>query len=303
MSDRIATLPTFTTATREEIAAAAFLSSYRGETRKLYTADLRIYFQWCRDVGIAPLEAERPHLEFFARHLEDDRGNMPASVSRRLHTLRSFYRIAVADGYMAKDPTAMLRMPKVIHDETRTLGLDRVQLGTLIQTARRASPDQETLVTLMGLLGLRVSEACNVRIEDFQDVERGHRVLRVWGKGNKPATMPLPIPVLRTMEKATGDRTSGYLIRRANGEKQDRGGAYHWIKQLARKAGLPAAVHPHTLRHAAITAALDAGVPLRDAQVFARHSDPRITTRYDRTRLNLDRHAAYIVAGFIAGAA
>jgi hypothetical protein len=46
----------------------------------------------------------------------------------------------------------------------------------------------------------------------------------------------------------------------------------------------------------------DAGVPLRDVQIAARHSDPRTTTRYDRARHNLDRHASYIVTAFIAGA-
>lgn len=58
----------------------------------------------------------------------------------------------------------------------------------------------------------------------------------------------------------------------------------------------------HTLRHAFITAALDAGVPLRDVQEAASHADPR-TTRYDRARASLDRHATYIVATYIAGAA
>jgi hypothetical protein len=47
----------------------------------------------------------------------------------------------------------------------------------------------------------------------------------------------------------------------------------------------------------------DAGVPLRDVQIAARHADPRTTTRYDRARNNLDRHASYIVAAFIAGGA
>lgn len=141
----------------------------------------------------------------------------------------------------------MLKMPRVIFDETRALGLDRVQLGALIQTARVMSPDKDALVTLMGLLALRVSEACNVRIEDFQDVERGHRVLRLIGKGGKPATIPLPVPVIRTMVKCADDRESGFLIRRADGTQQDRMGAYRWIKAIAKRAGLPDAVHPHTL--------------------------------------------------------
>ena len=46
----------------------------------------------------------------------------------------------------------------------------------------------------------------------------------------------------------------------------------------------------------------DAGVPLRDVQIAARHADPRTTTRYDRARNNLDRHASYIVTAFGAGA-
>jgi integrase len=61
-------------------------------------------------------------------------------------------------------------------------------------------------------------------------------------------------------------------------------------------------VGPHTLRHAFITAARDAGVPLRDVQEAASHADPRTTMRYDRPRVSLDRHATYIVATFLAGA-
>ncbi len=56
------------------------------------------------------------------------------------------------------------------------------------------------------------------------------------------------------------------------------------------------------LRRAA-TAALDAGVPLRDVQEAASHADPRTTMRYDRARASLDRHATYIVAAYLAGAA
>lgn len=61
--------------------------------------------------------------------------------------------------------------------------------------------------------------------------------------------------------------------------------------------------HDPGVRHAFITAALDAGVPLRDVQEAASHADPRTTIRYDRARGSLDRHATYIVAAYIAGAA
>jgi site-specific recombinase XerD len=71
------------------------------------------------------------------------------------------------------------------------------------------------------------------------------------------------------------------------------------VQRIARAAGIPRHISPHSLRHAAITNALDAGVPLRDVQLAARHADPRTTTNYDHRRQNFDRHAAYAVVAFV----
>jgi Phage integrase family/Phage integrase, N-terminal SAM-like domain len=86
-------------------------------------------------------------------------------------------------------------------------------------------------------------------------------------------------------------------------EEELRHGAARIVRRVTRRAGISKQVSPHTLRHAFITAALDAGVPLRDVQEAASHADPRTTMRYDRARTSLDRHATYIVATYIAGAA
>ena len=74
-------------------------------------------------------------------------------------------------------------------------------------------------------------------------------------------------------------------------------------RPVTRRAGIAKDVSPHTLRHGFITAALDAGVPLGDVKNAASHADPRTTMRYDRARTSLDRHATYIVATYLAGAA
>jgi integrase/recombinase XerD len=73
-----------------------------------------------------------------------------------------------------------------------------------------------------------------------------------------------------------------------------------WVRSIGKRAGL-GQVHPHMLRAAFIMAALEAGVPLRDVQIAARHADPRTTTVYDRRRQNFDRHAAYVVVAFVTG--
>jgi integrase/recombinase XerD len=105
------------------------------------------------------------------------------------------------------------------------------------------------------------------------------------------------------VDLAIAERTGGPVFLAADGRRLDRHGAGRIVRKVARRAGIAKAVTPHTLRHAFITAALDAGVPLRDVQEAASHADPRTTMRYDRARGSLDRHTTYIVAAYIAGAA
>lgn len=179
-----------------------------------------------------------------------------------------------------------------------------MELSALLQVARRhPDPARWALVTLLGLLGLRVSEACAVQCDDYGDTVQGHTVIRLVGKGSKPATMPLPTAVQRALDAARGDRTTGPLLRRADGQQLDRRTADRWVKSLARQAGISKRISPHSLRHSMVTNALDAGVPLRDVQIAARHADPRTTARYDRNRHNMDRHAVHVLTAYVAGAA
>ena len=61
--------------------------------------------------------------------------------------------------------------------------------------------------------------------------------------------------------------------------------------------------NPFSMVGKPLPTSLDAGVPRRDVQEAASHADPRTTLRYDRARGSLDRHATYIVAAYVAGAA
>ena len=108
----------------------------------------------------------------------------------------------------------------------------------------------------------------------------------------------------RTVYLTVGDRTAGPIFLMAGTQvRMNRHAATRVVRRCAHRAGIDKKISPHSLRHAFITAALDAGVPLRDVQEAASHADPRTTMRYDRARRSLDRHATYIVATFVAGAA
>ena len=69
---------------------------------------------------------------------------------------------------------------------------------------------------LLGLNGLRVSEACGTNIEDL-GFERGQRTLHIIGKGNQPATVPLVPRTARTLDLAIEERTVGPILRRSDG--------------------------------------------------------------------------------------
>jgi site-specific recombinase XerD len=244
---------------------------------------------------------QRAHVELYIRRL-GDRGMMNSTVATMMHGVRGFFRFAHIDGLIQADPAVYARLPKVHRHESRTQGLDRLELIRFLQVAQTITVHHGALAYLLGINALRASEAAAVRIEDYADTLRGHRVLHLVGTGNKPATMPITVPVLRVLEACRGQRTTGPLVLRpVSGKPLDRRDVYRMVGRIAKAAGIPRHISPHSLRHAAITNALDAGVPLRDAQILARHADPRTTEHYDRARGNLDRHGVHFLTAYVAG--
>lgn len=243
-----------------QLAAAAFLARYNGRTLESYRTDLRQYFQWASDVGLRPLDATRAHIELYRAHMEQS-GLAPSTVDRRLSTVCGYYRFAHIDGRIISNPAQYVRRPRV-HPSTQR-GMDRGELASFLYAAERTSPTHAALAVLLGLTGV-----------------------------------PLVPRSARTIDLAIGERNIGPILIRHDGRRLDSRTAYRWVRSVGKQAGQDH-VHPHMLRAGFIMAALDAGVPLRDVQVAARHADPRTTTVYDRRRQNYDRHAAYAVVAFV----
>jgi integrase/recombinase XerD len=284
-----------------QLAAVSYLARYAGRTHVLYEFQLREWFTWCDFNGLDPLVVQRAHIQLYIRQL-GERGLMDSSVVTSMHAVRGFFRFAHIDGQIASDPAVYARLPRIHRDESRTQGLDRLELIRFLQVAQTITVHHGALAFLLGINALRASEAASVRIEDYADTLRGYRVLHVVGKGNKPATMPLTVPVLRVLEACRGQRVDGPLVLRPHsGQPINRRDAYRMVARIAKAAGIPRHISPHSLRHAAITNALEAGVPLRDAQILARHADPRTTEHYDRARGNLDRHGVHFLTAYVAG--
>jgi integrase/recombinase XerD len=232
--------------------------------------------------------------------MQEVRRFKPSTVSRRMAVVAGFYRTCVIDAVLEHSPADYVRRPPV-PAESPTLGLSHLQFEALLTAARDSTNVFDfALVAMLGLLGLRIFEACGTDISDIGE-EHGHRVLRVLGKGTKLVLVPLPPAVGRALDRAVDSRVVGAVLLNRRGVRMDRHCATRRLRALATVSvvRLPR-MHPHMLRHTYVTTMLDAGVDLRDVQIAARHADPRTTMRYDQARTNLDRHPNYILAAYMA---
>ncbi len=280
-----------------------YLRPYRDGTLTVYNFYLDRYFAWCDDRGLESLHASRPDIERYIEHLLVDRNMSGASVCTALTSVRGFYRFAHQECAIERDPAQYARRPRITTMPKDTTGLDRTQMQALLLAGQTSGGRYYAAAFLLCCMALRASEACSIQIENFQRSSRGHRVLEFHGKAGVPARMPIPVPVLRALDAAAGDRTTGTLLLRQDGGPLSRQGLGTIVNTLGRRAGIKEfVVRPHLLRHSCITNALESGASIRKVQDLARHAEPRTTMRYDRNRTNLDDHAVHSLVAFIAPA-
>lgn len=282
-----------------ELAVAGYLARYTGSTFKDYRYDLSIYLDWCARNGLPPLQAKRPHLELYLRWLEQT-GWAEATRARRYGTVAGFYKYAAMDEIIDKDPTLAVTRPRVDWQRQRRTVLNDVQYAALLDQARRTSPTAHALVALLGLRGLRIAEATSLNIEEM-GVRSGYDTVRFIGKGGKYAELSLPVPVMRAVRDCIGQRTDGPILTTRTGNRMDRSGARRLLIRLAKAAGIPSEISPHSLRRTFATSAFRQGIPAREIQQAMRHSNLNTTIRYDVRGDNPDRDAAHRLAGHLAG--
>lgn len=277
----------------------AWLAGYRGNTREAYGRDLRDFAMWCEAAALQLLAVTRAHAELYARDLQEGRGLAAGTVARRLAALASFYGWLLDEEIIAKTPMARVRRPRVSR-ESATMAPDRDELARLLTVAKASSDRDHALVCLLALNGLRISEAVGIDVDDLSS-DRGHRVVRIMGKGNKEAIVPLAPRTAAAVDSLVELRSESIepLFIGARGRRMSRHAAHAMVKRLAARAGIQKRLSPHSLRHAHVQLALEAGVPIREVQLSVRHASIATTQRYMDRMLALDRHATYRLASFM----
>lgn len=283
------------------LAAVGFLAGFdNANTRDAYRLDLKIWFDWCIEHRLNPLEAKRMHIQAYVVHLAEQRRNGPATINRRIGTITGYYETCELDDYIERSPAHRIKLPRIVDDPTTKTWLNRFELGSLMRVARASTSTDWALISILGTLGLRVSAACGIRVEDFSTTNDGYRVLRTVGKGKKASIKVVPIPVGQAVDAAIDGRTSGWLLVRRNGSQMTRRSADRVVQRLGKQAGIHKRLSPHVLRRSFATLALQAGVDLRVVQDGMDHSSARSTATYDALGVPLHGQAANVMAAMLA---
>ena len=227
------------------------------------------------------------------------------TVAQRLAAIRSFHRWATREELAPGDPWGAIasprlprRLPRVLEVEHVERLLDVIDADLVAGTSGRTGTDlpgalaqrDRALIETAYAAGLRISELAAAEV-DAVDRRRGE--IRVMGKGRKERIGLLGAPAREAIEVYLADGRPA-LARRATGDAaptdalflNHRGaplgvrGLRYRLDRLYRRAGLPAGVSPHTLRHSFATHLLDGGADLRVVQELLGHENLATTQIY-----------------------
>ena len=268
-------------------------------TRRAYGVDLGAFAEWAEAQGKGPGDLRYRDVRRFAAGLSSA-GAAPATVSRKLASIRGLYGFLVRTERVGQNPAELVSspkraetLPKVLSVEQMRELLERIPAHTPLELRDRA------MLELAYSCGLRCEEIVNLDADspDFEGQQ-----LRVMGKGSKERVLPFGDPARKALERylqrgrhalATDPRQQALFLSKS-GRRLSNSDVTRRLGLWAREAAMAAGVSPHALRHSFATHLLEGGADLRTIQELLGHasiSTTQVYTRVDAARLR-DTYAA-----------
>lgn len=298
---------------REERAGYLdYLTLNRGEalhTARAYAFDLADYISWSQESRVDPLHADRKDLRRYLAQLSSD-GYAATSINRKLSAIRGFYSWMRRQGLVSSNPAEAVSGPKLGRPLPKVVPSAEVQrLLDACDTSTPAGLRDRAAIALMDATGCRIAELVGLDLEDIdQDQGQAH----LFGKGGKARIVPvhnmaldaveayisLGRPVLASRRSAASKNVepsdARALLLTVHGRRMTTSGMRARFERLSRKAGLPAGVTPHTMRHTFATELLEGGADLRSVQEMLGHASLSTTQIYTHLTPDRLRNAAKI---------
>ncbi|MGI9135954.1 MAG: site-specific tyrosine recombinase XerD [Candidatus Nanopelagicales bacterium] len=262
-------------------------------TVQAYGRDLRRYQGWCADRQLDAIDAIRPNdVSDFAvslRHADEHGPALSASsAARAVIAVRALHKFAVREGWTVTDPCVDVRPTAIPQRLPKALAYSE------ISSILEAAGDLETpsglrdraLLELLYGTGTRISEAIGLDVDDL-DFEQ--RTLVVTGKGDKQRRLPLGEYAAASLSDylvrgrpplAMKGRGTTRVFLNTRGGPLSRQSAWQVLSRAAQRAGIDAAVSPHTMRHSFATHLLEGGADVRVVQELLGHSSVTTTQIY-----------------------
>jgi integrase/recombinase XerD len=255
----------------------SYLGAEKGlskNTLEAYGRDISAFFNYSNN----KTEVSQEEILGFFRYLKE-KNYAASSICRMIVAIKVFFRFLKKEGHIGSDPTLYLDSPKMwqLIPEVLTVA----EVTTLLKQPDMASfqgARDRAILEVLYASGLRVSELCNLNIENVDDT-----FVRVTGKGNKERIVPIARSAIEKIDHFLGKFRSddqGALFVTEKGKRIDRVMVWKRVKFYAKKAGITKEISPHTLRHSFATHLLENGADLRVIQDMLGHANIGTTDRY-----------------------
>ncbi len=264
-----------------------------------------------RDREIASLDLE--HLEVvdvlaFLDHLEQDRGNSPATRNVRLAAIHAFFRYIAGFQPMRLHQCQRVLAVPFKRTKTRTIEyFEREEIDAVLAAIDRRSPNGRrdyTLLATMFNTGARVQEILDLRPCDLQLIRPYHA--RLFGKGRKERLCPLWSQTVELLTELLAERgiprhLRAPLFLNHRGQPLTRFGVRYILAKYCKRAesGTPTLgrkrLHPHSMRHSTAVHLLKSGVDLVTISQWLGHASVSTTNRYATVDIQAKRQALSMV--------
>ena len=250
-------------------------------TEAAYRRDLIEFIDFLDENGVNSFDdIKRSHINYYIRDLRR-KDLAPTSVTRKIASLRGWFKWMMGMNLIKHDPTVALEHPKLSKHLPKVLSVAEVDL-LLSQDLPLV---EKSMLELLYATGLRVSELANLKI---QNLNLKHSYVKCFGKGSKERIVPIGKIAKEILTTYTAQRTkileetgieTDHLFIHNSGKNINRQDIYLIIRELGQKV-LNKHITPHTLRHSFATHMLENGADLRVVQELLGHSDVATTQLY-----------------------
>ena len=236
-------------------------------TRKVYLSDVRAFATF---YGKSPEEVGQPEVRTWVEHLIAQ-GTAPSRLRQHLSALVFLYRKTLG----MPQAVSFFSWPK--DAERLPVVLSLAEVAQLFEAI--PGENYRMLFRTMFASGLRILEACRLKVEDLES-DRG--VIRVFGKGGRERQAALQRFLLDELRSYWREvrPTPPWLFTGRMGKPLDPDQARKVFKEAAGATGLTKRATPHALRHTYATLQMEQGTDLRVIQALLGHASIRSTERY-----------------------